>query len=193
MSKVRNGWRHFKTITHHKLVVMGNCFRVGLYRQGLTHDLSKYSPTEFRVGVEFYQGDRSPNTEERRVRGYSTAWLHHKGRNKHHYEYWIDMVGNRDARFEGKPMPTRYVVEMFCDRIAASRVYKKDAYTDRSPLEYYELEHSAPVELPIHPMTEALLKRLLVMLAEQGEEAAFAHVKRDIVRKRYVEGPGCRF
>ena len=119
--------------------------------------------------------------------------MHHKGRNRHHWEYWVDIKGNGDPTMEGKPMPTRYVVEMFCDRIAASRVYKKDAYTDRSPLEYYELEHSAPVELPIHPMTEALLKRLLVMLAEQGEEAAFAHVKRDIVRKRYVEGPGCRF
>lgn len=190
---LKKAWGHFCTITHHKLLVMRYCFRVGLYRQGLAHDLSKYSPCEFMVGVRYYQGFRSPNSAERAIKGYSEAWMHHKGRNRHHWEYWVDIKGNGDPTMEGKPMPTRYVVEMFCDRIAASRVYKKDAYTDRSPLEYYELEHSAPVELPIHPMTEALLKRLLVMLAEQGEEAAFAHVKREIVRKRYVEGPGCRF
>ena len=66
-------WQHFKTITHHKLLVMQGCFRVGLYRQGLTHDLSKYSPTEFRVGAKYYQGDRSPNSAERADIGYSTA------------------------------------------------------------------------------------------------------------------------
>ena len=54
-------WQHFKTITHHRLVVMGYCFRVGRIRQGLTHDLSKYSPTEFRIGARYYQGTRSPN------------------------------------------------------------------------------------------------------------------------------------
>ena len=192
MSKVRNGWRHFKTVTHHKLVVMGNGFRVGLYRQGLAHDLSKYSPTEFRVGVEFYQGDRSPNTEERRVRGYSTAWLHHKGRNKHHYEYWIDMVGNRDARFEGKSMPTRYVVEMFCDRVAASKVYQGPKYTDRSALEYFQLEQTAG-ELLMHEDTKRLLTRLLTLLADEGEEVAFKTIRRNIVKARYVEGPNGTF
>ena len=83
-------WRHFKTITGHKILVMKNCFRVGLFRQGLMHDLSKYSPVEFGTGVKYYQGDRSPNAAEREEKGYSEAWLHHKGRNKHHFEYWID-------------------------------------------------------------------------------------------------------
>ena len=185
---------HFRTITRHRHMVIRHCRKAGILWQGLRHDLSKYSPTEFFAGVRYYQdGKRSPNEAEREALGYSLAWMHHKGRNRHHWEYWVDIKGNGDPTMEGKPMPTRYVVEMFCDRIAASRVYKKDAYTDRSPLEYYELEHSAPVELPIHPMTEALLKRLLEMLAERGEEAALAYVKREIVRKRYVEGPGCRF
>ena len=44
---------HFHTITKHKILVMKECFRVGLYRQGLLHDLSKYSPTEFRVGCKY--------------------------------------------------------------------------------------------------------------------------------------------
>jgi len=81
---------HFETITRHKLLVMKYCFACGLYEQGLAHDLSKYSPTEFIPGCIYYQGDHSPNEAERKARGYTSAWLHHKGRNKHHLEYWID-------------------------------------------------------------------------------------------------------
>lgn len=85
-----NIWKHFCTINHHKILVMRGCFQVGLIRQGLLHDLSKYSPTEFIVGCRYYQGNMSPNNAEREAVGYSSAWLHHKGRNKHHLEYWID-------------------------------------------------------------------------------------------------------
>lgn len=104
--------RHFQTITKHKIYVMRECFRVGLYRQGLLHDLSKYSWTEFRIGCRYYQGTRSPNNAEREEKGYSSAWLHHKGRNKHHYEYWIDYNVNagKDGRIlTGMKMPVRYV------------------------------------------------------------------------------------
>lgn len=106
-----NALRHFGTITKHKLLVMKACFQVGLYRQGLLHDLSKYGWTEFRVGCRYYQGTRSPNNAEREEKGYSSAWLHHKGRNKHHYEYWID-YGTHGAVLEGMKMPVNYVVEM---------------------------------------------------------------------------------
>ena len=121
-----NFWGHLKTINHHKMMVMKNCFRVGLYKQGLLHDLSKYSPTEFIPGIKYYQGNRSPNNAQREAEGCSTAWLHHKGRNKHHYEYWIDYPTNKEAGLVGMEMPVKYVVEMFCDRLAASRNYTKD-------------------------------------------------------------------
>ena len=88
---------HFCTITKHKKLVLKECFRVGLYKQGLLHDMSKYSWTEFRVGCRYYQGTRSPNNAEREEKGYSSAWLHHKGRNKHHYEYWIDYSLEEEA------------------------------------------------------------------------------------------------
>jgi len=185
-----NGWHHFLTITHHKLLVMGYCFRVGLYRQGLLHDLSKYSPTEFATGIRYYQGFRSPNSVEREELGYTEAWLHHKGRNKHHFEYWIDVRGRGDGTLVGMPMPTRYVVEMFCDRIAACKVYQGDEYTDRSPLEYYEKNRQA---ITIHPDSAGLLERLLRLLAERGEKETFAIVRRDIVKARYCRGAGGRF
>ena len=100
---------------------MKGCFRVGLYRQGLAHDLSKYMPSEFWVGVKYYQGTQSPNNAERDVLGYSSAWLHHKGRNKHHYEYWLDYGIHAGDGIVPVPMPKRYIVEMFIDRVAASK------------------------------------------------------------------------
>lgn len=117
-------WLHFKTITRHKLLVMKYCFRIGLYKQGLLHDLSKYSPTEFLVGCKYYQGTRSPNNAEREDIGVSTSWLHHKGRNKHHFEHWVDYsVNDGEHVIMGAQMPRKYVAEMVMDRISASRNY----------------------------------------------------------------------
>ena len=145
--------KHYRTIHHHKMLVLRHCFRCGLYWQGLTHDLSKLSPVEFLAGAKYWQGTQSPNNVQRRVEGYSAAWLHHKGRNKHHLEYWIDY----DAKGEGAPMagmrmPEKYVAEMVCDRIAASKNYKGDAYTDAAAWEYYD--HSRDHYI-LHPETRA--------------------------------------
>lgn len=174
-----NWWNHLKTINHHKWLVMKSCFRLGMYKQGLLHDLSKYSPVEFMVGVKYYQGNRSPNTAEREARGYTSAWLHHKGRNKHHLEYWLDYATNTGG-IEGMKMPVKYVVEMFCDRVAASKNYNRDAYTDSMPLEYYNKGKSKYL---LHVESAELLERLLTMLAEQGENATFDYIKREILTK----------
>ena len=168
-------WQHFKTITRHRWLVRGGCFRVGLYWQGLTHDLSKYSPVEFLPGVKYYQGHRSPIAAEKEDKGYAAGWLHHKGRNKHHHEYWIDMTSQKEKGFQGMRMPDCYVAEMFCDRVAASKIYMKEDYTDASPLEYFL---NAKTRLIIHPETSALLERLLRMLAEEGEDKTFAYIRK---------------
>lgn len=182
MKMILNAWGHFRTITKHKLLVMKNCFRIGLYRQGLLHDMSKYSPEEFRSGVIYYQGNRSPNAAERETLGYSRAWLHHKGRNKHHYEYWIDVSANKEEGLVGNKMPVRYVAEMMMDRIAASKVYKGKNYTNASPLEYYDYTKKYIV---IHPETRKLLEKLLYMLRDEGEEKTFAYIRHLLKRGRY--------
>ena len=170
-------WRHFKTITHHKWLVLCGCFRVGLYRQGLCHDLSKYSPTEFLTGARYYQGTRSPNAQERAEKGYSEAWMHHKGRNRHHYEYWTDM--NAVSRnYEPIPMPRKYLVEMVMDRRAACMTYQGSAYTDGSALAY--LENSREKDL-MHPQTLKELHFLLTMLKEQGERETFRYLKENVL------------
>ena len=97
-------WRHFRTITHHKRLVLQGCFRVGMYWQGITHDLSKFSPAEFCVGIRYWTGKRSPNAGERQEKGYSTAWMHHKGRNRHHWNTGPTSVPRRAAM---SPAPCR--------------------------------------------------------------------------------------
>lgn len=184
---LRKAWEHLKTITKHRLHVRACCFKVGLYRQGLTHDISKYSPTEFMVGARYWTGHRSPNDYERRERGFSEAWLHHKGRNKHHAEYWTDVVGNGDWGVEGKPMPTRYVVEMLCDRIAACKVYQGERYTQQSALVFFLSQQGGYNNL-MHPQTNRLLETLLRIVAEEGEEAGLARVKREYVKPRASYG-----
>lgn len=175
---------HFQTITYHRRLVRQGCFRVGLYWQGLTHDLSKYSPTEFLVGAKYFQGDRSPNNAEKEEKGYSSSWLHHKGRNKHHFEYWIDysMPNSGEPLLIGMKMPLRYVVEMFMDRIAACKVYQKEKYTDASPWLYHQ--KGKRVQEVMHPESLSLLNHLLQMLAKEGEEKTFAYTKRLIRRDR---------
>lgn len=167
-------WKHFRTITRHRHTVIGLCFRAGIGWQGLGHDLSKYSPAEFFNSARFYQGDRSPNDRERIVRGYSMSWLHHKGCNRHHYEYWTD-YNNVSHMVEPVKMPLRYVIEMFCDRIAACKTYQGADYHDRKPLEYYQRGKGRHL---MHPETDAFLGFLLAMLAEKGERWTFAWIRR---------------
>ena len=174
--------KHFKTITYHKWLVMKGCFSVGLYRQGICHDLSKYMPSEFWVGVKYYQGNMSPNNAERKDKGYSSAWLHHKGRNKHHYEYWIDYsIRYVPGGMAPAPMPVRYIVEMLMDRIAACKVYRKDTYTNHSPLEYYM---SGKDPAPLHEKTRLLLEMLLNMLDKEGEKNTFYFIKRELLPRQ---------
>ena len=173
---------HLSTINHHKMEVMRLCFKVGLYKQGLMHDLSKYSPKEFVSGVVFYTGDKSPNTTERRVTGKSEAWLHHKGRNKHHYEHWVDYGQEPGSAMQGMKMPVKYVVEMFCDRVAACKTYYKENYNDSMPFEYFNKNRK---HYMMHPETMELLGKMLIMLKRCGEEDTLVYIRERILTGRY--------
>ncbi len=136
--------------------------------------------TEFIPGARYYLGDRSPTEAERRTIGYSAAWLHHKGRNKHHYEYWMDYSAHAGDGIIPAKMPDRYIVEMFIDRVAASKNYNREKYTDDLPLKYYLSGNS---ENFIHPATRRKLEKLLRMLAERGEAYTMLYIRRKIIPK----------
>lgn len=172
-------WGHFRTITRHRHLVMLHCFRVGLYRRGLCHDLSKYSLTEFRVGAKYYTGTRSPNAYEREAIGCSLAWMHHKGRNKHHFEYWTDLHPV-ELIYKPVPMPTVYLVESVMDRIAACKVYKGKNYTTASPIEYLQKANDTKL---MHPDTVKKLEFLLQMLRDKGEEQTFRFIRKVVLKE----------
>lgn len=187
MKIIHNGIQHIKTINHHKKLVMEGCFRLGLYWQGLTHDLSKYTWPELRIGIRYYRDNQSPHNGEREKYGYSTAWLHHKGRNKHHAEYWIDYTADpdpADRHVTGMKMPVKYLVEMFVDRVSASKNYRKEKYKDSDPLQYYEKRKHYMV---VHEDTRKQLEILLHMLADVGEEETFRYIRRHVLRNNHME------
>ena len=174
-------FKHFRTITRHRHLVMRHCRRAGIGLQGMFHDLSKYTPTEFLPGARYYEdGHRSPNEKEREEKGYSSAWLHHKGRNRHHFEYWND-VNPLTKTYEPVKMPLRYLAEMFCDRVAASKIYQGQAYTDAHPLAYFTKGNAAK---KMHPETAAHLEAWLRMLENEGEDAVFRQIRGEIKAKK---------
>ncbi len=150
---------------------MRNCFKAGIVWRGLLHDLSKYSPSEFWAGAKYYQGTRSPQAREREIFGYSAAWLHHKGRNKHHFEYWTDFTDGKKVYVK---MPPRYFAEMICDRVAASKIYLGDKYTDASALDYFE---SKTDKEGMNKETCEDLRYFLTLLKVQGEKQMFKELK----------------
>lgn len=175
-----NPFGHFKTITKHRRQVIKNCFRAGIGLQGLRHDLSKFSPVEFINGAKYFDGSRSPNELERIDKGFSEAWMHHKGRNKHHFEYWNDYNLIEKKNMPVK-MPLKYVVEMFCDRVAASKIYMGSKYNDSYPLEYFERGRDNRI---IHPETSELLEKLLKMLRDEGEDKTFDYIKNTLLKNK---------
>ena len=168
---------HLHTINRHKRLVTKTCIKCGLISQGLKHDMSKYSPVEFFAGVKYFQGYRSPIDAEKEDKGYSLGWLHHKGRNKHHWEYWID----RRKGVEGlivQHIPFNYLLESTIDRISASKIYNPN-YTQSSPLEFLDNGRDQ------HIMGEdnrIRYRKLLQYLAQNGEEKTFAYYK-DLYKK----------
>ena len=175
---------HLHTVNRHRRLVRRYCLKLGLVWQGLTHDLSKYSPTEFWRGCKYYQGWRSPNDQERLENGVSLAWLHHKGRNRHHFEYWIDYCRREDGTIYigGCKMPKKYVAEMFCDRLAASKVYRGQDFQPGDPYQFFQ--YGKKKRLLMHPATSELLETILIVLRDQGEDAAFDYVPREVLGKK---------
>ena len=157
-------WGHLKTITHHRHLVM--------------RYLAMPAPPVFLAGVRFFRGPRTPNPAARAPNGYSLAWMHHKGRNRHHFEYWTDL-SPVTRTYEPVDMPVRYLCEMVADRIAACKTYQGAAYTDASALQYLDRAQESRL---VHPNTMKRLRFLLTMLAEQGEPATFRFMRQTVLK-----------
>lgn len=133
--KLKNIWLHLRKIQTHRKWVRHYCFLAGIHWRGLTHDLSKYSPAEFWESVRFYVGTSSPINEAKKVQGYSRAWLHHRGRNRHHWAYWAD---NFSEGLTVYSMPKKDFIEMVCDFLGAGHAYSEKEFTYKKELEWWK-------------------------------------------------------
>ena len=167
-----NFFRHLHTVNKHRFKVFIYCTKVGIPLQGLLHDLSKYSTSEFLEGVKYFDGKKSPIINAKRKEGYSKAWLHHKGRNKHHSEYWMDLA----APTKAPVIPFKYVLEMICDRISAAKVYQGKKYTDMSPYYYWNKTRDSEV---MNKKIQAILTEVFELLGAYGEKK--------VLNKKYLK------
>ena len=149
--------RHFALVAEHKSYVFLYFAYAGLPLLGLAHDWSKFSPSEFFESVRYFNGRRSPVGLAREIEGYSFAWLHHKGRNKHHFEFWQDVVDANGVPVKKAndivplQMPYEYALEMICDTIAASRAYNGKKFSYALLANWWSRRHKAPINM--HPQT----------------------------------------
>lgn len=158
---ILNLFRHINTVLKHKWQVFKLCVRAGIPWQGITHDLSKFSIEELKESVKYYNGKKSPLALAKQENGYSIAWLHHAGRNKHHYEYWYDY----EAPNPTPPIPYKYIVEMICDSLAAGITYKGKEWTKEYQLSYWNrVKDMARISNELR----AMLDEVYTKVAEEG-------------------------
>ena len=169
---------HFMVITRHKWVVFKLCCKVGQPWRGLVHDLSKYSPTEFWEGVKYFNGKHSPITDAKKDKGYSQAWLHHKGRNKHHTDYWVVL----SAPDKTPIIPYQYVAEMLCDKLAAGMVYKGKDWTKEYELDYWLNERDKTL---VNDQVEALITEFLTQVSKDGIDKVLTKKNVKALYKKY--------
>ena len=156
-------FKHLHTVNKHRWEVFKLCVKCGIPFRGIMHDLSKYSYTEFSESVKYFSdGKKSPLKTCRSLTGISEAWLHHKGRNKHHFEYWYDNY----APDVTLVMPLKYAIEMICDRIAAGKTYNKKEYTNSNPLKYLHHEED---KIQVNPKIKAFMEEVFTKLEKDGE------------------------
>ena len=178
MNTLQKMFKHFSLITRHKWVVFKLCCKVGEVKRGLLHDLSKYSWTEFSEGVKYFNGGHSPITECKKAEGYSKAWLHHKGRNRHHAEYWVDVRAPEQTPI----IPYQYVGEMLCDKLAAGIVYQGKKWKKEYQLEYWKKEKE---KVLINKKIEELITDFFTQVSLNGIEKTLTKKNIKELYKKY--------
>ena len=178
-------FKHLKIIRTHRKYVRKACFKVGLFWQGFTHDLSKYSITELKI-CKYYTGKKSPHQVAREQLGYSPSWIHHYHTNKHHFQYWWDE--DEEGKIIPMKMPYKYIMESFCDMLGASKAYNPDRWAPEMLLNYWE--NKCKGKRIQHKDSEAFLDYLIMQLVVDGEENFFEWYNdiKDLLKSTYEAG-----
>lgn len=146
-------WKYFKYIVEHKWNVGIECVKYGLFLHAITHDLSKFLPSEFIPYARFFHAKNRAKeykiSDENNV-DFQTGWNRHQKRNKHHWNYWVSIT--RKEEIVPIQMPKKYVKQMICDWRGMSRKFGGSAK------EYYE---SNKQNFILHPVTEHLIEKCI--------------------------------
>lgn len=176
---------HWRTIRLHRKWVRYYCRLAGIPWRGWKHDLSKYSPTEFLESARYWTGTSSPINEAKKTQGYSRAWLHHRGRNPHHWAYWAD---NFSEGLVVYPMPQDDFVELVCDFLAAGRAYNPNSFSYIQEKYWWEVERTKGAKA-MNPNNKRMLDIIFFDLAE-----AEKHYKRykfsspeELIKSGYIQ------
>ena len=159
-----NLFKHLKVVHKHRKYVRQMCFKMGIPWQGLIHDLSKYSIKELSI-CKYYGGSKSPHAYCRDELGYSPSWINHYHRNKHHWQFWLDIEDWPDKVTPIK-MPYKYVIEMFCDFVGAGKAYNQGKWDENMPWDYYQ--KACKGKRLMDECSDYLLVKLLWILKEDG-------------------------
>lgn len=178
---LKNIVKHFGLVCRHKWEVLKLCCKVGIIWQGIIHDLSKFSRTEFCESVKYYNGSRSPIIVCKENNGYSKAWLHHKGRNKHHAEYWYDA----NTKEQTLVMPFKYACEMVCDQLSAGRAYQGKKWYKEYQLEYFTRRRDTFL---CNEKLKDFLEEVYTQVAEKGINEVINKKNLRVIYDKYVNG-----
>ncbi len=176
---MKNFLKHVKIIRTHRKYVRNACFKAGLFWQGLTHDLSKYSITEMLI-CKYYSGKRSPHQNAREVLGYSPSWIHHYHTNKHHFQFWWDE--DEEGKIIPMKMPYKYVIESFCDMLGASKAYNPNDWAPDLLLCYWD--QKCVGKRIMHDKSTNLVDFLIHKMYDLGEEDFWSWYKES---KKFIQ------
>lgn len=168
---------HLHTVNKHRWVVFKLCCKCGIPFRGMMHDLSKYSPEEFFEGARYYTGIKSPITYCKKNEGYSKAWLHHTGRNKHHFEYWYEYLSPNPMPL----IPYKFMVEMICDNLAAGMIYQGKAWNNGYQLEYWHNSKSNKT-IMMNKANQNMLEEAFTLVRDKGIKA----INKKTLKEMYI-------
>lgn len=171
-------FKHLWVVIKHKHNVLKYATKLGIFWTGLVHDLSKFTPTEFLRSAKYFDGRKSPTIVERKDNAnFSYICVAHTGRNKHHWQYWVDYT--RDD-IVVNPIPFRHALEYVADILSASKVYNPKDFTLMVAHDYFK-EHSKTYLM--HPAT----KEFILWCIKESYDFGFKAVKKKITKIKYEE------
>lgn len=172
--------QHLYTIGIHKWYVFKVCKDLNILWRGITHDMSKFSYQEFIPSARYFHKGVSPLKVMKIKDGYCLAWNHHKGVNRHHWEWWLDCT---EGNLYSICPEWKDILEMFADWVGAGIAYNSGKFYQEEPLNYLLLRKDLNF---MHPLLLNCSLAFLSAMADRGYNFAISTISQ--VKEIYTNG-----